>query len=110
MKHTKVEIDINADVGEGMGNDALIMPYISSCNIACGGHAGNRETIEKVVELAVQNNVAIGAHPSYPDKENFGRVSLSISAGTGCGVWDSGLGIRGLGCRGLFDGAGVVTS
>ncbi|EIJ40442.1 MULTISPECIES: 5-oxoprolinase subunit PxpA [Galbibacter] len=73
------EIIINCDLGEGIGNEEQLMPYIQSCNIACGGHAGNRETIEKVVELAVQNNVAIGAHPSYPDKENFGRVSLSIS-------------------------------
>lgn len=72
-------IDINCDLGEGLDNEALIMPYISSCNIACGGHAGNRQTMKKVVALAMEHNVFIGAHPSYPDKENFGRISMDIS-------------------------------
>ncbi len=69
-------IDINCDLGEGIGNDEHILPLISSCSIACGGHAGNDETIRKVARLAKFNNVKVGAHPSYPDKENFGRVSL----------------------------------
>lgn len=69
-------IDINCDLGEGMGNDEHILPLISSCSIACGGHAGNDETIRKVARLAKQNSVKVGAHPSYPDKENFGRISL----------------------------------
>lgn len=72
-------IDINCDVGEGIGNEAELLPLISSCNIACGGHAGNRNTIKEVVLLAKQHKVKIGAHPSYPDKENFGRLSMSIS-------------------------------
>lgn len=74
----KYSIDINCDVGEGIGNEAELLPLISSCNIACGGHAGSMETITKVVRLAKGNGVRVGAHPSYPDKENFGRVSMDI--------------------------------
>ena len=72
-------IDINCDMGEGMDNDAALMPYISSANIACGYHAGNVDTIKKTIELALAHNVAIGAHPSYNDRENFGRLSQTIS-------------------------------
>lgn len=68
--------DLNCDLGEGTGNDAAIMPFISSANIACGYHAGDEATMKEVVDLCIKNNVAIGAHPSYPDKENFGRVDL----------------------------------
>jgi UPF0271 protein len=71
-------IDINCDVGEGMGNEANLLPLISSCNIATGGHAGDASSMRKVVRLAKANNVKIGAHPSYPDKENFGRKSMQI--------------------------------
>ena len=73
-------IDINADVGEGMGNEAQLIPYISSCNIACGGHAGDKHTMEDAVVLAKAHNVKIGAHPSFPDKENFGRVVVNMSS------------------------------
>ncbi|WP_411766936.1 5-oxoprolinase subunit PxpA [Winogradskyella sp. A3E31] len=76
----KKSIDINADVGEGVGNEAQLMPYLASCNIACGGHAGDEETMHKVVDLAIENSVKIGAHPSFPDKENFGRQIINISA------------------------------
>ncbi|TWO32758.1 5-oxoprolinase subunit PxpA [Seonamhaeicola sediminis] len=72
-------IDINADVGEGMGNESELMPFISSCNIACGGHAGDISTMHEVVKLAKKHKVKIGAHPSFPDKENFGRVKMDIS-------------------------------
>ncbi|MDH5475806.1 MAG: LamB/YcsF family protein, partial [Cyclobacteriaceae bacterium] len=72
-------IDVNCDVGEGVNNEELLMPYISSCNIACGGHAGGLETMTNVVSLAIKHNVKIGAHPSYPDRENFGRKSMVIS-------------------------------
>ena len=72
-------IDINCDVGEGLQNESEIMPFISSCNIACGAHAGSIETIDEVLKLAIDNNVKIGAHPSFPDKENFGRKMMSIS-------------------------------
>lgn len=72
-------IDINCDMGEGMLNDASLMSLISSANIACGYHAGNEDTIKRTIELALEHNVAIGAHPSYLDRENFGRLSQSIS-------------------------------
>lgn len=71
-------IDLNCDVGEGVGNEAQLMPYISSCNIACGGHAGDMETMKKVLAFAKANHVKPGAHPSYPDKENFGREVIDI--------------------------------
>lgn len=73
------KIDINCDVGEGLNNEDKLMPYIQSCNIACGGHAGNSELMRAVAVLAIKHNVKIGAHPSYPDTENFGRISLEIS-------------------------------
>ena len=72
-------IDINCDVGEGIGNEKELFSVISSCNIACGGHAGDRDTMTHVVHLAKEYDIKIGAHPSYPDKENFGRKSLDIS-------------------------------
>ena len=72
-------IDINCDVGEGVGNEAKIFPYISSCNIACGGHAGNMETMTQIVQLSKKYKVKIGAHPSYPDRANFGRQVMDIS-------------------------------
>lgn len=72
-------IDINCDVGEGIANEHLLMPYISSCNIACGGHFGDKNSIDKTIELAIKNNVLIGAHPSYPDTINFGRKRMAIS-------------------------------
>lgn len=72
-------IDINVDVGEGVGNESLLMPYISSCNIACGGHAGDMDTMRKVVRLAKEHRVKIGAHPSFPDKVNFGRIKMEMS-------------------------------
>lgn len=71
-------IDLNCDMGEETGNDALIMPFISSANIACGYHAGNEETMKRTVELAMQYNVAIGAHPSFADKDNFGRTDMHL--------------------------------
>lgn len=71
-------IHINCDLGEGGENDAELMTLISACNIACGGHAGTVESMRETVALAIKNRVEIGAHPSYPDKENFGRISLEI--------------------------------
>ena len=70
---------INADVGEGFGTEAEIIPLVDSCNIACGGHAGSKEEISKAIALAEKNDVKIGAHPSYPDLENFGRISMEIN-------------------------------
>ncbi|WP_194767820.1 5-oxoprolinase subunit PxpA [Tamlana sp. I1] len=74
----QTRIDVNADVGEGMGNEAELMPYITSCNIACGGHAGDLQTMKTVAQLAKQHHVKIGAHPSFPDKENFGRQAMAM--------------------------------
>ncbi len=70
--------DINCDLGEGITDDAALLPLISSCNIACGGHAGDEDSIEKVVRLALDLGVKIGAHPSFPDPENFGRVAMDM--------------------------------
>ncbi|MBW2962501.1 5-oxoprolinase subunit PxpA [Mesonia aestuariivivens] len=72
-------IDLNCDLAEGGAFDAALMPLISSCNIACGGHFGTKATITKAVELALENKVNIGAHPSYLDQENFGRKTMNIS-------------------------------
>ena len=74
-----LSIDINCDMGEELHNEAFLMPFISSANIACGFHAGNKDTIKKTIELAQINNVAIGIHPSYDDKEHFGRVSQYLN-------------------------------
>lgn len=72
------KIDINCDMGEGIGNDAAIMPFISSANIACGFHAGNSDSIRRTIDMALQHHVHIGAHPSFRDKENFGRSEMQL--------------------------------
>jgi UPF0271 protein len=78
-------IDLNCDMGESfgawrMGNDAELMNYVSSINIACGFHAGDASTMRETVQLAQQKGVAIGAHPSFPDLQGFGRREMSLSA------------------------------
>ena len=75
----KNKLSLNADVGEGSKNDAALMPYLTRCSIACGGHAGDRQSIDQTLELATKHQVKVGAHPSYPDQENFGRSALNIS-------------------------------
>jgi len=77
-------IDINCDMGEDpMGqdhnNDAALMPFVSSCNISCGAHSGSPTLIKNTVELAIRAGRSIGAHPSYPDREHFGRQVMEIS-------------------------------
>ena len=77
-------MDINSDMGEGfgaweMGNDALLLDYITSTNIACGWHAGDPARMKKLVEMATQKRVLIGAHPGLPDLEGFGRREMAIS-------------------------------
>ncbi len=74
-------IDINCDTGEGIGNESLLMPYINSANIACGYHAGDTAIMEEVVGLCLLHNVRIGAHPSFPDRENFGRTEMQLPPG-----------------------------
>jgi len=70
--------DINCDLGEEKNVENAIMPFIQSANIACGAHAGNDETIKDSIRLAKLHAVKIGIHPSYPDRENFGRVVMDI--------------------------------
>lgn len=71
-----ITCDLNCDMGEGIGNDKAIFPYITSANIACGYHAGNETTMRETVLLAKEAGVAIGAHPSFRGRENFGRTEV----------------------------------
>jgi UPF0271 protein len=71
-----LNIDLNCDMGEGSSNDDELIPLVSSVNIACGGHAGSPDIMRKTIENALSQGVVIGAHPSYPDKENFGRKDM----------------------------------
>ncbi|GAB4233102.1 MAG: 5-oxoprolinase subunit PxpA [Ekhidna sp.] len=75
-----LSIDLNADLGEHPATnlDEQIMPYLSSCNIACGGHIGDASSVRNTVLIAKSNSVAVGAHPSYPDRKNFGRKVMQI--------------------------------
>ena len=74
-----MQIDLNCDLGEGMTTDEQIIPLISSANIACGFHAGDVDTMKRTIAHCLQYGVAIGAHPSWPDKENFGRKEMKRS-------------------------------
>ena len=79
------DIDLNCDMGESfgawtMGQDAQVMPWVTSANIACGFHAGDFSTMQRTVALAVQQGVAIGAHVSLPDLQGFGRREMRVSA------------------------------
>lgn len=71
-------VDLNSDLGEGAGHDAEIMPFITSANVACGGHAGDERTMRVTIELATRHGVAVGAHPGYPDRANFGRIPTDM--------------------------------
>lgn len=71
-------VDLNCDLGEGVGDDGAIMPYISSANIACAAHAGDVASMRKVVRLAQASQVCIGAHPGFADREHFGRREISL--------------------------------
>ena len=73
------QVKINSDLGEGTGIEKDIMPYLTSCSIACGGHTGDKSTMKNTILIAKKHGVKVGAHPSYPDKENFGRKKISIS-------------------------------
>ena len=75
----KPSIDFNCDLGEGVGDDASLLPFISSASIACGFHAGSPELMRETVNLCGRQGVAIGAHPSFADRENFGRTAQLIS-------------------------------
>lgn len=73
-----MEIDLNADLGEGAGSDEALLGLVSSANIACGWHAGDARTMQQCVRWALARGVAIGAHPSFPDRENFGRSTMHL--------------------------------
>ncbi|MBK7765620.1 MAG: LamB/YcsF family protein [Sulfuritalea sp.] len=78
-------INLNADLGEGfgpwsMGDDAAMLDVVASANIACGGHAGDPDVMRRTVRLARERGVSIGAHPSYPDLQGFGRRAMALSA------------------------------
>lgn len=77
----KRAIDINADLGEGGDFDRDLLGLVSSANISCGAHAGSVQDIDAAIVLAVENGVCIGAHPSYPDRSNYGRRSVAMTPG-----------------------------
>ena len=72
-------IDLNSDVGEGAGDDAAILAVVSSANVACGGHAGDAESMTRTVAMAREHGVRVGAHVSYPDRAGFGRREIEIA-------------------------------
>jgi UPF0271 protein len=81
MKH----VDLNCDMGElpemlADGSQEALMKFVTSANVACGGHAGDKEMMRATIEQAMRHGVAVGAHPGYEDRENFGRVALNLSA------------------------------
>ena len=71
-------VDLNADLGEGAGHDEDILEFVSSANIACGFHAGDPTSILQSIRTAHELEVAVGAHPSFPDRENFGRSEMTL--------------------------------
>jgi UPF0271 protein len=76
-----IKMDLNCDMGEldDAAHEAALMAYITSANIACGGHAGDARTMERTARLALGRGVRIGAHPGYPDRENFGRLEIAMT-------------------------------
>lgn len=75
-------VDLNADLGEGCAHDEALLQLVSSANIACGFHAGDAQTMQQSVRWALKYGVAIGAHPGFPDRENFGRTAMQLPAET----------------------------
>src|SRR5262249_902112 len=70
-------LDLNADLGEGVGTDAELLALVTSANVSCGAHAGDPAGIYTTLELAAEREVVVGAHPGYPDRANFGRVPMA---------------------------------
>lgn len=75
-----MDLDLNSDLGEGCAHDAELLPLITSANIACGFHAGDPATAHRTLALAARHGVQVGAHPSFPDREHFGRQEMDRSA------------------------------
>jgi UPF0271 protein len=73
-----VVVDLNSDLGEGAGHDNEILDLVSSANIACGFHAGDPASIFATIQAALERGVSLGAHPSFPDRENFGRTEMTM--------------------------------
>ncbi len=80
MTSSTLTTDLNCDIGEGMPTDEAIMPFITSANIACGYHAGDETTMQRTIDLAIKYGVAIGAHPGFDDKANFGRTEMQLTS------------------------------
>src|SRR5262245_2285354 len=76
-----MHIDLNCDLAEGCPHDAELMPLITSANLACGAHAGDPAIMTAALRLAKEYQVQVGAHPAFPDRENFGRVELPFDEG-----------------------------
>ena len=81
MTASPTEIDLNCDLGEGIAEDKRIIPLVSSCSLACGGHAGDPETLRSLLLLSKAHGTRAGAHPSYPDRQHFGRRSMQMTSG-----------------------------
>ncbi|WP_020566325.1 5-oxoprolinase subunit PxpA [Trinickia symbiotica] len=71
-------VDLNVDIGEGFAHDSELLEYATSVNVACGWHAGDPLTMRRITSKAIRSGVAIGAHPSFPDRENFGRIPMDL--------------------------------
>jgi UPF0271 protein len=76
-----IVVDLNADLGEGLGDDEAMLGFVTSANIACGFHAGDAATMRHVCDIAAERTVSVGAHVSYRDRENFGRVRVDVTPG-----------------------------
>lgn len=74
------QIDLNADIGEGCEHDQMLLSLVSSVNISCGAHAGDETSISAAIDGAIRERVAIGAHPSWPDRKHFGRLPMQMTA------------------------------
>ena len=75
QSETRARIDLNADLGEGYDDDVALLDIVSSCSVACGGHAGDQQSVMATISAAHTRGVAVGAHPGYPDRDGFGRIS-----------------------------------
>jgi UPF0271 protein len=73
-----LHVDLNSDLGEGAGHDLELLDLISSANISCAAHAGDAVTVLSCIRAAAERNVSVGAHPSFPDRENFGRIEMPL--------------------------------
>ena len=101
-------IDLNADVGEGCGFDAELVPLVSSVNIACGAHAGDEASMLEALALAVRHGAAIGAHPGFADREHFGRRELRVAPAEAAALVTAQTGRLGELARRLGAGVGHV--